>query len=499
MNHKRKKRFVEIYFILYLAALVLLIPGKRDNELADEDEKSRPGIYQIPFSLKPEKNSLTASLRLDSNGITMISIDSVNIIYYTGLVKDVRYDVSIEDIGTRQILTIDKQQFGDNDFFRYTSNESTRSLKFYWSPPIYDKRSRTYNVKISASAVSTEPETQGFIVEDQIQFSLNLNLISDFTNNYFIASDTSTGSEEQSLSGSIIDERTLMLSRTNLFLTPREEIVRTIAYSSWENEVIIAGLDPKIDLRKQPEIKLIKEPNDKIGGNARIAGITNDGLIIRGETPGYGSMKVKVSIVRHADGREVSREFRVQPQLIEEPKFQRTLYPDYKYVFEPRLPILSGQKTSAILKSSDGQIYASTESGAEFSFTPSINDTGKILLFERYVDNHLIGQSNSVRVSMYPIPEISRISEVGQNTLRIITNSYGKYRGRENYISKIEVLQGNAKVREIIGGQRNQEGALLIKQTFEITPANGSSEFAFKIQAVTVNGQKSEVMSYPKK
>ncbi|MFA5512498.1 MAG: hypothetical protein WC313_08605, partial [Candidatus Kapaibacterium sp.] len=83
MNHKRKKRFVEIYFILYLAALVLLIPGKRDNELADEDEKSRPGIYQIPFSLKPEKNSLTASLRLDSNGITMISIDSVNTIYYT--------------------------------------------------------------------------------------------------------------------------------------------------------------------------------------------------------------------------------------------------------------------------------------------------------------------------------------------------------------------------------------------------------------------------------
>lgn len=221
--------------------------------------------------------------------------------------------------------------------------------------------------------------------------------------------------------------------------------------------------------------------------------------MIKGEAPGYGVMKISVALTRHSDGKEAIREFRVIPQLINEPKFQSIVYPDIRYTFDPRLPILSNQKTHSYLKTQDGKVYSSSENGGAFSFTPSFNDTGKILFFERYVDNNLIGQRHSVRISMYPQPEIERISEVGKNTIRIFTSCFGLHKGSENYISKIEIIKGNAKVREIIGAQKEDKDKLNIKQTFECTPQNSNSEFTFTFRAVAVNGQKSEVMTYPGK
>lgn len=500
MNNKRKKKIVEIYFILYLAALVFLIPGKKTSEGDVKPSHQGQRIFQLPFSLKAEKNALSATVKLDSNGISLVSIDSVNTVFYTGQVRDIKFDVSIEDRNSRQVLTLDNFSKNNADFFRYTSEETSQSLKFYWDPPLYDRKPKTYIVKIQAQAISTDPESIGLIVEDKVQFSLNLNYITDEKSNLLIAfesqvtnpSDFPTGEE-------MAENRLALLSNTNLFLSPREELVKSIAYTPWENEITIFGLDPKIDLRKQPEIILIREPDNKIGGTARIAGFTEAGLLIKGETPGYGTMKVAVSLTRHADGKEATREFRVQPQMIEDPKFEQVLYPDIKYKFDPKLPVLSGQKTYAILKTSDGKTFSSSESGGAFAVKPTLSDTGKILYFERYVDNNLIGQRHTIKIAMYPPPEITRVSETGRNTLRVFTNCFGFFNGNENYISKFEVLQGNAKIREIIGAQKNEEGSFILKQVFEITPSNSSTDFTFKIQATAQNGQKSAIVTYPQK
>ena len=497
MNNKRKKRIVEVYFILYLAALVLLIPGKENGHKDNEVKTPRQRFFQLPFSLKPEKNALNAIVKIDSMGMTIISIDSVNTIFYTGQVKDIKFDVTIEDRNTRQVLTLDKQNEVETDFFRYSGDQSTQSLKFYWDPPFYDRKSKTYIVKVQAQAVSTDPESQGLIVEDIIQFSLNLNYITDFNSNILIASDAIDTNVLTNTGNDLAESRSLLLSQTNLFLSPREEIVKSLAYSQWENEITIFGLDPKFDLRRQPEIKISRQPDNRIGGSAKVKSFTESGILIIGETPGFGVMTVSLSLTRHADGKEVIREFKVQPQLMEEPKFEQVLYPDIKYTFDPKLPVLSGQKAYSVLKSSDGKIYASSETGGVFTYIPSMSDTGKVLYFERFVNNNLIGQKHTVRVSMFPQPEIVRVAEIDRNTFRIFTNSYGMYKGRENYISRIEIKDGNVKVREIIGAQKNEEGTFTYKQVFEITPTGKSSDISFKVQAVSVNGQKSEVLSYP--
>jgi hypothetical protein len=496
MVNKRKKRIVEVYFILYLAALVLIIPGKDNGHKGHEVDKPRQRFFQLPFSLKPEKNSLNAIVKLDSIGMTILSMDSVNTIFYTGHVKDIKFDVTIEDRNTRQVLTLDKRNEVETDFFRYSGDQTTQSLKFYWDPPLYDRKSKTYIVKVKAQAVSTDSESLGLIVEDIVQFSLNLNYITDFNTNLLIASDAIDTNTLSDNGNELVESRTALLSGTNLFLSPREEIIKSIAYSQWENEITIFGLDPKFDLRRQPEIKITRQPDNRIGGSAKVTGFTESGIVIKGETPGFGVMTVSVSLIRHADGKEVIREFKVQPQLMEEPRFEQVLYPDMKYTFEPRLPVLSGQKVYSALKSSDGKIYASSETGGIFTYTPTMSDTGKVLYFERFVDNNLIGQKHTVRVSMFPQPEIVRIAEIDKNTFRIFTNSYGTFKGRENYISRIEIIQGSVKVREIIGAQKNEEGTFTYKQVFEITPTGKSTDVSFKVQAVSVNGQKSDVMSH---
>jgi hypothetical protein len=495
MAIRKRNKIVEIYFILYLAALVFLIPGKNKNMDGNSMVESQTRIFQLPFSLKPEKNALLAVIKLDSNGINISSIDSVNTIFYTGAIKDIKFDVSIEDRSSRQILAINEESGGNNLFFKYYTDKNSQSLKFIWNPQLYDRKSKTYIVKVSAQAVSNEPGNEGQILEDMVQFSLNLNYLNDFGTSSIIASDNSAIQQ-------IIDSTNLVGIKTytppeNLFMTPREELIKSIAYGTWENEISIFGLDPKIDLRKQPEIKLIREPDNRIGGNAKIVGFTSTSILLQGETPGFGVLKVAISLTRHSDGKEAIREFKVVPQLIEDPKFEQVLYPGIKYTFDPKLPVISGQRTYASLKSNDGKLFSSSENGSKFSITPSINDTGKILFFERFIDNNLIGQRYSIKINMFPQPEISRFSETGKNMVRIFTNCYGIYQGNENYISRIEVIQGNAKVREIIGAQKNEDGKFVFKQVFEIVPANANSEFTFKIQAVAQNGQKSEIVVYP--
>lgn len=497
MTSKPKRRIVEIYFVLYLAAMVFLIPGRETGHDKEVVQSPQKRFFQLPFNLKPEKNILNAIIKIDSLGMSILSMDSVNTIFYTGQVKDVKFDVSIEDRNTRQVLVLDKQNDSETDFFRFFSDEISQSLKFYWDPPIYDRKSKTYIVKISAQAISTDPESMGLIVEDRIQFSLNLNFITDYNSNLLIATDLPDTSQIQPGIINIADNRSLMLAGTNLFLTPREEIVKSIAYSPWENEITIFGLDPKIDLRKQPEIKIVRNPDNRIGGSARITGFTESGLLVKGETPGFGVMTVSVSLTRHADGKEVIREFKVQPQLMEEPKFEQILYPEIKYTFDPKLPLISGQKTYATLKTSDGKMFASSESGNPFSITPSMSDTGKTLYFERFIDDKIVGQRHTVLISMYPKPEISRIAVIDNNTFRIFTNCYGIEKGRENYISKIEIIQGNIKIREIIGAQKNEDGTFNFKQVFEISATSKQSNLSFKIQAVAANGQKSDIFSYP--
>ena len=95
MNRNRKRRLVEIYFILYLSALLFLLPdGKKDDV---DSIGTGIQIYQPSFNLIPEKNTLICRVVLDSAGPRIMYLDSVNTIFYTGDVEDVNFEFTVED------------------------------------------------------------------------------------------------------------------------------------------------------------------------------------------------------------------------------------------------------------------------------------------------------------------------------------------------------------------------------------------------------------------
>ena len=196
---------------------------------------------------------------------------------------------------------------------------------------------------------------------------------------------------------------------------------------------------------------------------------------------------------------EASKEIKIIPQLINEPDLSKRFYPGITYQIDPKLPIISGKTTYAELKDKDGKVLARSPNGGVFSWIPAISDTGKVMYLERYISGNLFGQKYPIKISNFQNPEIYRMVESGNNVIRIFTNSYGLVNKSPNYINFIEIIEGNIKVREIIGAQQAPDKEnLLYKQVFEITPIDPSKIFKFKIRAISENGLKSDIRVYSK-
>ena len=70
----RKHKTIEIYFVLYLAALILLIPEKKEIEQQNSDFIAR--TYLPDMSLNIEQNTLNCFIDSDSSGLKIASLDS---------------------------------------------------------------------------------------------------------------------------------------------------------------------------------------------------------------------------------------------------------------------------------------------------------------------------------------------------------------------------------------------------------------------------------------
>ncbi len=497
MSYNRKRRVIEIYFVLYLAALILLIPQKTEDETGRNSDSSTR-IFQLPFNLKAEKNVLNTLVSFDSTGLSLINADTVNTIYFTGNVKNVQFDVEIEEQSRNRKINLSDGNADETRYFRVVEDIKNQNIRFYWHPIMNELRSNTYFVTVTARGESNDPETLGAIVRDRIKFILNYQLMYDFDD---VATALEPNETDLPRIDTVLvnfgnDERNVLTA--NLFMAPADEIIRSIAYTKWRNEVLVYGLDLNRDLRRQPVLEITHIPDRNNKGTAKIVGFTNNTIIIEGDTPEFGSMRVKINLVRHADGREISREFRVVTELLDAPAFSEIMYPNMKYTIEPNLPMLSNIISTTKLVNAEGRIIHISENNVPFIFSPTNSDIDKEFFIERYIDDKLVGIRHKIVVKDFPLPEIYRIARIERNKVRVFTHSYGIWQGSENYIRTIEITEGNAVYREIIGAQKVvKDKQILTQQVFEISPKDESKPFNFKIRAVALNNKKSKIVSYP--
>jgi hypothetical protein len=486
----KKKKGVEIYFVLYLMALMLIIPTKNNTDT--DDTANNTNVFQFPFSLKPVGTVLNAKILLSGDSTKILSIDSLNTIYYTGEVSDIDFDFIVKDLSVNQQLVLSINKKSSTRYFKITEDRAHKAAVFYWQPPTNDPRDKTYLVVVKARVKPKNKKYGEEYITITTEFSLNIDFVTqsdlDFAN-------SGLDSNEQNLSFGTQNIGWLDFPKVNtgeLFIFPGNVVIETLSGEKWANQLMITGIDLQTELKRKPEISI--EHSDAGNGGSADYEISKDNtILIRGVAPDYGSNKIRFSITRN-DGRKTETEFAVVLKNIGNAKLPLTMFPGIEYKIDPQLPALSTQNAYSILKKQKGDIVQQIMGGKKIVFIPETRDTGEYVYLERYLNEKLYDKSQRVRIMPNPYPRISYIQSVGDDKVKVLTYSFGKTDGRDNVVTDL-IITGNADYYPLSGQMKSQN--YTCEQQFMIQRSNKSKPFTFTVSAKNAEGKKSEIKRYP--
>lgn len=475
----KKRRMVDIYFVLYLAALVFLLPSPKDKITPVENDNNN--VVDQPFFLYPEKTSLLCTVTLENNVPKIISLDSINTIYYSGQVEDVFYEFLVIDKISNERLVLSSDNI-ESGYFRIEEKSFQRSAEFIWKPSLSNLSNKTYNVEIIATAKTkglTGDETT--TLRAKTKFSVNLIYLNPVINPI----------DSQSIAGlNQVDSIRNSGFQTNVpaevLLQIPNPLIESFANEKWNAKVFLNGFITR-DVQTILPLKIIREPENN-GGSAEISDVTNSIFTISGRTPYAGKMKVEIALVRKLDRKTVSVQIVISPKTIKPPQYEKEMYPEIKYTIKPNLPFIQGQDIKAILREQSRERVV-VQDGAPFDFVPEASDTGKAFILERYINNTL-RDKYTIYVRNFPDPQIVRIGSEERRKVKLETRSFGFFMGRENFIKLLEI-DGNARYYQKFGSNQDNKSNYSFTQIWEIIPKNPDEPFKFKVRAIDQRGRKS--------
>ncbi|MEI6091514.1 MAG: hypothetical protein WCR42_13750 [bacterium] len=485
----KRKKGVEIYFVLYLMALMLIIPAKNSNNI---DTANNTNVFQFPFSLKPVGTVLNAKILISGDSTKVLSIDSLNTIYYTGDVKDIDFDFIVKDLSVNQQLVLNINKKSSTRYFKITKDIAHKAAIFYWKPPTNDPRDKTYLIVVKARVKPKDKKYGEEYITITTEFSLNIDYVTqsdlDFAN-------SNLDSLNQNLSLGSQNIGWLDFPKVNtgeLFIFPGNVVIETLSGEKWANQLMITGIDLQTELKRKPEIS-IEHSDGSNGGSADYEISKDNTILIRGIAPDYGSNKIRFSITRN-DGRKTETEFTVVLKNIGNAKLPQSMYPEIEYRIDPQLPALTSQNAYSVLKNSKGDVIQQIVGGKKIVFSPEARDTGQFVYLERYLNEKLYDKSQRVKVLANPHPRISYIQAVGDDKIKVFTYSFGKIDGRDNVVTDL-IITGNADYYPLSGQMKSQN--YTYEQQFMIQRSNKSKPFTFTVSAKNAEGKKSEIKRYP--
>lgn len=509
-NKFNRKPKIEVYFILYLAALILLLPEDKDKDPYVDNSPTYSAYLQA------EKTVLNCKLAIHNNRLEVVSLDSINNIVFFGDVYKVNYNVTLETTN-KQGISKEIQSTAQNHFFSFRQN--SKDLMFKWNPELIRQIPATYTVKVAANSIY---KNNGILNEAILKTQFVINVVLDASSsplndlavndllksgveikNYNLDIPQNTLLPTSNQETKILSQNNNLSNTQNLNVTSNQEtkdnyttnfnygnfdisaennIVRSLAYNNWNNFIFFYNINPLKDLSSKPEISITLE-NNKENGSAKIAEITEKGILLEGKTPASSNMKVTFSIQRKQDKKQAIIDFIVKPSPITKPIFPPTIYPEVNYQIRPNLPLITSEQVHFYLKEADKLRYSSSE-GEDFTFSAQQSDTGKVFIIERYIGKELLGEKYTIKVLNYPNPEIIEVNKVSDKVIQIKTKSYGVFLGEMNIINK--VLTDDFQIQELVGKyrQENSNNLKIHFQTFNLTLKSASSdkkEFLLKI------------------
>ncbi len=505
------RRTVEIYFVLYLAAMLLLLPDESSTQSGAGTAGLVSALLQTNFSIVPEKNYLTARLRRDASGTAILTVDSVNTIAALGNVRDVRYEFYIEDRSLGETLRLTSTAPSPTRIFTVLHDPASESATFVWRPRENEPQSRTFTVRVVAKAKPVVPPN--IRSNEQLRRQLEVIIANEETaltarTQFEVAvsyGDTpvfASGTEGQARVDTVFT-----MAIPPAFSQPPAAAaagvpvfdlefkhIDVVAGEQWKNEARLYNLDLKSGVAEPPAVVILGENR---GGQAYIDHSNENTNIvrIRGRAPTSGVMRVQLMAKRASDGKVVTTEFIVRPSTISQPSIPEFMYAGGTYKFDPELPMLTGREVSAILFEGQKERVNSNQ-GQAFTFTPQESDIGKTLRLERYINGQKVGESYSIAVLDYLPP---RVIGVYDEPTRVVVKTQGF--GPQSDIGKrvqlgYSNLQNCRPPREIYGDYTYDAKSSAHIQVFELLKIDQSRPAGGTVYAVDQKKRRSDPQDF---
>ena len=482
---QRKRRRVEIYFVLYLVALVLLMPDRIDPSQAGVDTQA---IVNARLEFSPDRMRLTCKLQRDSLvGMRVVSLDSLNVIRYTGTVSDLELSARIEEVETGQVLTVQPGN-SPTPLFALEHQPQRNAVVFRWNPPLDQASVRTYRVTISGSGVPVRTSGANSGDYDEIPTGLRMTGSTQFVLTTEV--DDASAPTVITIAGGrdtlVLRDTTLRAAPTlgEFWIEPARDVVAAVSQRAWTNRLSIGGADPARDLVGLPSVRVIGE---QIGDVQRTTDQRT--ILLSGRAPRTGSVTVEVRVVRR-DGQTKTASFVVAAHAMPPAKVPDVIYPGVDYVVDPRLPAI--ENVRAVIRDGEREIASATESVIRLRV--AARDTGRTLTFERTVDGVRDGAPEAIQVRNFPAPTIRSVNRGSDSRTKVVVVQF--YSGdRSVNRPRLRIIDGNATdVKRLAGNLRassSERPTVSWLETFEVSQRDPARPFTFRMQAFDERGAQS--------
>lgn len=487
-RHRRRRR-VEIYFVLYLVALVLLMPDKGD---LTETKNDVAALAHARLEFTPDRMRLLCKLTRDSTGGARIeTLDSFNVIRYSGTVADMRVSARIEEVETGQVLTIESGE-SSTSMFALDHQPQRNAVVFRWHPDFTNAMTRTFRVTILGSGAPVGTPGANGTDSDDLPAGLRMTGSTQFILSTIVDKDspstiiTLPGGRDTVIVRDTSDRNGGLAAMGEFWIDPARDRINTISSREWTNRISVGGADPARDLVGMPRIRVIGE---NIGEVQRYTDQRT--IIVKGRAPRSGSVTIEVSAQRR-DGQTRTTTFVVSAQPLAVADVPDVMYPNVDYIVDTRLPAV--ENTRAVVRDGDREI-ASTNEGT-LRIRPQHRDTGRTLTFERFVDGNREGPTQQIQVRSYPAPVIRDVKrDADQRKKTVVVQFFSSDRSVNR--PTLRVVDGNAlEPRKLSGYLRAadaQQPTTSWLEVFEITIRDPQRPFTFRIQAMDDKGRSSPV------
>lgn len=462
------KKKVDIYFVLYLIALVLLIPSK-DNlfELMPETEP-QDKIIDNPDNIYLEKNKLLYSLDNREGQLVINYADTVNTISFGGAIEAAPH-VIIENLQYSGVYDF-KGDF-DNERFAFV-NVGEGLWRFEWKPTnelIKQKSPSAYDVTIRSGDLE-----RSFTITTIFEDIASIDLEQENEN-----PDNSTIGFEPTPIPVYIEEG-------DFNLQARDVSLQTISNLKWENTIHVIGIDTD-DLKGKIEVTSSVRGVDPV-----ISKVNEKSFTIEGKAPINRRADITVRASSQIDNKEALTQFSVTPIPIKSPSMPEQIYPEVLYTIDPNYPSNIDYPVETYLVIGNDTIQRDL-TGSKLRFSVSMADTGKTVKIKRTVGGQSIGITTGPQIRRPDAPTILEVNRASDRELAVRVRAYGGSRDNPNTVRLVVKPEG-VNVRELFG-DNSSCGPGCYEQNFLIRISEDNQ--TIRLQATDRLGQSSEIIRYP--